>query len=71
MESVRGETCSGWPRLLVAGLVVIVVVFGLGVIGLTIARAPSARIAQDIDALARHLSICGIQLLFRSTISDW
>ena len=51
---------ASWPRLLVAGLVVVIAILGLAVVALTIARAPSASLAGQADALATSNDECVI-----------
>ena len=58
MGSSPNEPVPGWPRLLVAGLVVLVAVLGIGLIALTLVRAPSLTLEEDIDALATSRDEC-------------
>ncbi len=58
MGSSPNEPVPGWPRLLVAGLVVLVAVLGIGLIALTLARAPSLKLEEDINALASSRDEC-------------
>jgi hypothetical protein len=58
MEPSTRDKGLAWPRLLVAGLVVVVVLLGLAVVALTIARAPAAQEREPADALATSNDEC-------------
>lgn len=60
MESGSDKADFNWPRLLVAGLVAVVVILGIAVVALTIARAPAAPQTEPADALATSGDECVI-----------
>jgi len=60
MEPLPVDKGASWPRLLVAGLVVVVAILGIAVVALTIARAPAASLAGQPDALATSNDDCVI-----------
>ncbi len=58
MDASSADPGSPFPRLLVAGLVVVVAVLGIAVVALTIARAPGAPPEEPADALATSSDEC-------------
>ncbi len=58
MEPSSSPHSPGWPRLLVAGLVILVVVLGLALVALTILRVPGTSVVEQVNALATSNDEC-------------